>query len=614
MIKGGYHRQILRINLSENKATTEPLSDDLVRDFLGGRGFCAKIIWDEVGPEVAPFDPENKVVIAPGPLSGAFLPGSGKIEMAAKSPVHGGYGEGNMGGHLASEVKYAGYDAIIIEGCAPGPVYIHIENDKVEIRDALKYWGDDSIITETKLKEDLGDEFQIATIGPAGENKVTFACVSHDFGRQVGRTGIGAVLGSKKVKAIAVRGTKGLPLADPAGVLKKGKEMFSTCFTSPGFKEWTPYGTALVTDWVNETGTFPTRNFSTGHFEPYQQINGQTLRREIMINDKGCFGCPIPCGKYSRAVHKGEEFYVEGPEYETIALLGGNVGIDDIREIAYLNHVADELGLDTISGGNVAGFAIECFEKGIITEEQVGRPLSWGDVDAVEYLLEAMAHRKGIGETLCQGVKHAAEVFGGESNKFAIHIKGLELSGYECRHAASQLLAYMTADIGAHHNRAWAITYDVAVGEDVLDGKAEKAVELQHTRPLFDALGLCRLQWVELEFDLEHYEEIFPLVTGMEYSWEELLKVSERVWNLVRCYQFRNIPGFGRSWDQAPPRMLEEPIPSGPSKGKLLGREKAEELLDRYYSLRGWDSEGRPSRDCLNALNLEYCAEELNIS
>lgn len=614
MIRGGYHKKILRVNLTEGRVTTEPLAEDLARDYLGGRGFCAKIIWDEVGPEVGPFDPENKVVIAPGPMSGVFIPGSGKIEMAAKSPVHGGYGEGNMGGHLAGEVKYAGYDAIIIEGAASAPVYISIDNDQVEIRDASAYWGKGSITTETMLKEELGEDFQVATIGPAGENRVTFACVSHDFGRQVGRTGIGAVLGSKNVKAIAVRGDRGVPLADPEGVLKKGKEMYEGCFSKPGFKEWTPYGTALVTDWVNETGTFPTRNFSTGHFEPYKNINGQTLRRKILVTDKGCLGCPIPCGKYSKATHNGEEFHVEGPEYETIALLGGNVGVDSIEEIAYLNYVADDLGIDTISAGNVAAFAIECFEKGIITEEQVGRKLAWGDTDGVAYLLEAMANREGIGDILARGVKAAAEEFGGGSAAFAIHVKGLEISGYECRHAASQLLAYMTADIGAHHNRAWAITYDVAMGEEKLEGKAEKTIELQHQRPLFDALGLCRLQWIELGFELDHYEDMFPLVTGMEFSWEDLMRVSERVWNLVRCYQFRCIPGFGRAWDQAPDRFLDEPLPSGPSKGKLLGREKANELLDRYYTLRGWDSEGRPSPAKLAELGLGFCAEELNIS
>lgn len=611
MIKGGYQNQILRINLSTGSITTEPLQEEMARDYLGGRGFVAKILWDEVGPEVEPFSEDNKMVFAPGPLSGTFIPCSGKIEIGCKSPVHGGYGDSNMGGHLSAEVKYAGYDAIIVEGRAENPTYIYIDNDQVELRDASPYWGSGALETEKSLKEELGEEFQIASIGPAGENRVLFACISHDFGRQAGRTGVGAVMGDKNIKALAVRGNKTIPLADPQGLLEKGKAMYQEAVTKPGFKEWTPYGTALVTDWVNETGTFPTRNFQTGYFEDHKKINGQTLRREILVTDKGCFGCVIPCGKYSRGRVDRGEFYVEGPEYETIALLGGNVGLSDIHKVAYANHVADDLGLDTISGGNVAAFAIECFEKGILTEEQVGRKLAWDDLDSVVYLLESMAHRRGVGAVLAQGVKAAAEEFGQGSEEFAIHIKGLEVSGYECRHAASQLLAYMTADIGAHHNRAWSITYDVAVGEEVLEGKAEKTIELQHARPLFDALGLCRLPWIEIGFELENYEEAWPLVTGMDHSWEDLIEVSERIWNLTRCYQFRSIPGFGRSWDQAPPRMLKEPLPSGPSKGKLLGKEKAEKLLDTYYALRGWDSEGKPTRTKLESLKLDFCVDQV---
>lgn len=611
MIRGGYQGKILRVNLSTGEVATEPLCEDMAGDFLGGRGFVAKILWDEVGPEVEPFSDENKMVFAPGPLSGVFLPSSGKIEIGCKSPVHGGYGDSNMGGHLAAEMKFAGYDAMIVEGRAHKPVYLFIENDSVEIRDAAEYWGLGALEAEERLKKELGEDFQIATIGPAGENRVIFGCISHDFGRQAGRTGVGAVMGDKKMKAVAVRGTNTIPLADPKGVLEKGKAMYWSCFEKPGFKEWTPYGTAQVTDWVNEIGSFPTRNFQTGYFEHHQNINGPTLRREILVTDKGCFGCVIPCGKYSRGQINGEQFYVEGPEYETIALLGGNVGLSNIHKVAYANKVADDLGIDTISGGNVVGFAIECYERGILTEEDVGRPLAWDDLDSVVHLMQLIANREGIGNTLAKGVKEAARELGSGAEAFAVHVKGLEYSGYESRHAASQLLAYMTADIGAHHNRSWSITYDVAVGESVLEGKAEKTIELQHARPLFDALGACRLPWVEIGFELENYEEIWPLVTGMNHSWEDLIQVSERIWNLTRCYQFRSIPGFGRAWDQAPRRMLEEPLPSGPSKGKLLGREKAEELLDRYYQLRGWDYEGKPTRQKLEELKLSFCAEDI---
>ncbi len=609
----GYGGRIARIDLGGRNVRVEPTPEDLARNYLGGRGFVARILWDELRPGTEPLSPENKVVVASGPMAGLFLPGSGKIEMGAKSPQTGLYGESNMGGHLAGELKFAGYDALIIEGAAAGPSYIFIDDEKIEIRDAAKYWGKGAIQTEKEMKDDLGEDFKIAVIGPAGENLVTYAVVSHDFGRQAGRTGVGAVLGSKRVKAIAVRGSRGFEVADPEGTLRKGKEMYEACFAKPGFEEWTPYGTAGVTDWINEIGAFPTKNFQTGYFEKHKAINGPTLRERILVLDKACTGCPIPCGKYSRADYRGKTIYVEGPEYETIALMGGNLLLENIEDVAYVNYVADELGIDTISGGAVVAFVLECLEKGLLTTEDVGRELTWGDPDGVAWLLERIARREGVGELLARGVKSAAEKVGRGSERFAMQIKGLEISGYESRYAPAMMLAYMTADIGAHHNRAWAITYDAAVGQDKIEGKAWKVIELQHVRPLFDALGLCRLQWVEIGFELSHYAEMFPLVTGWEYSWEDLLRISERIWNLTRCFNLRERPDFGRAWDLPPARWLEEPLPSGAGKGRFVSRENAERMLAEYYELRGWDANGLPTPAKLRELGLEFVLDSLNL-
>jgi len=609
----GYGGSILRVDLSRGEVRVEPTPADLARDYLGGRGFVAKILWDELPTGVEPFSEANKVVMASGPLAGLFLPSSGKIEMGTKSPATGLYGEGNMGGHLAGELKFAGYDAVIIGGVASKPCVVVIDDDKVEIRDAGRYWGKGAFEAEKMLKDDLGGEFQIATIGPAGEKMVSYAVVSHDFGRQVGRTGVGAVLGHKKVKAVAVRGSRGFEVADPAGVLAKGKEMYEACFAKPGFDEWTPYGTAGVTDWINEIGAFPTKNFYTGYFEKHKQINGPTLRERILILDKGCTGCPIPCGKYSKFTYDDKTYYVEGPEYETIALMGGNLLLDKIEDIAYVNYVADELGIDTISGGSVVAFTLECLEKGVLTPADVGRDLNWGDPDGVAWLLERIARREGIGEVLSRGVKAAAAEFGKGSEKFAMHIKGLEISGYESRYAPAMMLAYMTADIGAHHNRAWAITYDAAVGQEKISGKAWKVIELQHTRPLFDALGLCRLPWVEIGFDLKYYGEIFPLVTGTDYTWEDLLKISERIWNLTRCFNRRENRDFGREWDLPPARWMEEPLPSGAGKGRYMKPEDARAMLDEYYALRGWDENGLPTPGKLKELGLEFVLNKVKL-
>jgi len=516
-----------------------------------------------------------------------------------------------MGGHFSAEVKYAGYDAIIIEGMSDHPCIVVVDDDKVEIRDAAQYWGKGSAAAEKMIKDDLGEDFQVALIGPAGENMVKIACVSHDFGRQAGRTGIGAVMGSKKLKAIAVRGSNSIPLADPDRVYEQGRKMFHGCFAKPGFKEWTPLGTSGVTPWVNEVGAFPTKNFWTTFFEDHEGIGGEALKERIWLTDKGCFGCPTPCGKYSHTRVGEKAAYVEGPEYETVALLGGNCMLKTIEEVAYANYLCDELGLDTISGGSVVAFALECAERGIITEEQIGRRVQWGDIDSFEYLITAIAKREGIGDILADGVRAAAAKFGQGSEKFAIHVKGLEWSGYEARWAPAMMLAYMTCDIGAHHNRAWAITYDVAKGREEVEGKAAKVIELQRIRPSFDLLGACRLQWVEIGFEFEHYPDMFEVVTGRRMTVEELYEATDRVWNLTRTRAFLEVPGFGRNFDYPPARFYEEPIPTGPGKGKMLTLEQLDFMLDDYYAQRGWDAQGRPTRATLERLGLGKCVQDL---
>lgn len=609
----GYRGKILRVNVKTRESRVVPLSDEVARDFVGGRGFCAKILYDELSSSVAPLSPDNLVVVAPGPFSGLPIPCSGKTTFASKSPLTGGYGDSNVGGHLAAEIRLSGYDALVIEGASDAPVCVVVDDDKVEVRDASPYWGKGCFDAEAMLKRDLGEDFAIAMIGPAGENLVKMASIGHDWGRQAGRTGIAAVLGSKKVKAIAVRGSKSIPVADPKGLYEKGKEMFRKVFSMPGFREWTPYGTAGVTDWVNEVGAFPTKNFYTGHFEGYQKINGKALREKIMVMEKGCFSCPIPCGKYSRIIRDGKEYYVEGPEYETIAMMGGNLLIDDISAIAYLNWIADDLGIDTISGGNAIAFLLECMERGVVSPSEAGRDASFGDVEAAAYFLRCIAYRQGIGDILAEGVRYAATRFGKGSEKFAMQVKGMEISGYESRYAPGMMLAYMTCDIGAHHNRAWAITYDVATGRDVLEGKAERVIYLQHLRPLFDSLGVCRFPWVELGFEPEEYAKVYGLVAGEPRTLDELLLCSERTWNLARCFNVKHVPGFGRAYDYPPERWLSEPAPSGPAAGKGSSREQAEKLLDDYYSLRGWTKEGIPTKEKLQFLGLEYVAEELNL-
>ncbi|HJX38767.1 MAG TPA: aldehyde ferredoxin oxidoreductase family protein [Anaerolineae bacterium] len=602
----GYGGQVLRVNLTRGTVDKSELDPNLARDYLGGRGFAAKILYSELQKGIDPLGEANKVIAAAGPLSGLLIPGAGKTTFAAKSPATGGYGDSNLGGLFSAEMKYAGYDLIIVEGVSPKPVYLFIEDDIVELRDAGEYWGQGAITAETALKRDLGDDFQIAVIGPGGENLVKFACICHDFGRQAGRTGVGAVMGSKRLKAIAIRGTHSIPVADVGEFRRVGREMLEYCKNSDAWDVWVRLGTAGVNVPSNEWGSFPTHNFQTGHFENMEKMTGEYMREKIVVTDKACFGCPCACGKYSYT--KKWDVRVEGPEYETAAFLGADVGLSDIEDVAYANYLCDELGIDTISAGNVIAFATECFERGIIGPKDTGGlELGFGDPEAVFELIQKIARREGIGDTLAEGARHAAEVFGGDSQHYAMQIKGLEISGYESRDAPAMMLAYMTADVGAHHNRAWAITYDIEVGRDaVTEDKAARVIELQHIRPLMDALGTCRLQWVELGLPLDYYVSAMKSITGLDRSWEDLTHIAERVWNLTRAFWVREIDGFGREWDYPPPRWYSDPVPSGPSKGKVVSKENVEKLLDMYYKQRGWDQNGIPTREKLDELGLGF--------
>ena len=350
-----------------------------------------------------------------------------------------------MGGHFGPALKYAGYDALVLTGKAKEFSYLCIDDDAIEIRSAEKYRTKGALTAERMLKDDLGDDFQIITIGPAGENGVWFACISHDFGQQTGRTGIGLVLGAKNIKAIAVRGTGGLPVFDVDGAYAKGQDAFAKVRAKPGFHGWTPEGTAGLTNWANEVGAFPTRNFQTSYAEHYQQINGKAILDRLKITDKGCYCCPTPCGKYGFAKTALGQVHVEGPEFETIALFGGNCVLETIEDVAYANYVCDELGLDTISAGVVAAWAMECAEKGILTEARIGRGVSFGDLESIVYLLEKIAYRDGIGNLLADGVKAASEKIGKGTDHFTIQVKGLEWTGYECRNAPSMMLAWPTS-------------------------------------------------------------------------------------------------------------------------------------------------------------------------
>ena len=604
----GYGGTILRVNLTTGAITRQPTPPELARDYIGGRGFGAYLLYTEVPAHADPLGPETKLIISSGPFSGLMIPGAGKCDFTTKSPLTGGYASASLGGLFTAEMKYAGIDSIILEGISPKPVYLFIDDNKIELRDAAEYWGKNTIEVEVAFKKKFGEEFQIAVIGPAGENGVSYACINHDYGREAGRGGVGTVMGVKKVKAIVLHGTGKVKVADMDGYRKAGMALFKACKEADGLKPWQTYGTTIVTSWCDEVGALPTRNFSAGSFEGGKGIYGETMREQIVITDKGCFGCPSPCGKYSRM--KRYNTRVEGPEYETIGMLGSNLGIGDIQDVAQANLLCDDLGMDTISAGSAIAWAMECYEKGILTKEDTGGiDLLFGNVEAVFQVIHLIAKREGIGALLAQGVKRASKIIGKGSDKFAIHVKGMEQSAYATHNATAMLLAYMTCDVGAHHNRSWAITYDLQVGRDkVVPEKVARIIWLQDFRPMFDVLGACRLQWVELGIDRDLYCPALEAITGIPLTWKDLEHVGARIWNLNRLFWAREIEGFGRDWDLPAPRFYTEAPKTGATAGQITSYEDVQRLLDMYYEQRGWTSDGLPTPQTLEALGLAHLA------
>jgi aldehyde:ferredoxin oxidoreductase len=613
MMDNGLAGATLRINLTTGEIRRQPTNADFMREWYGGRGAIAKIIYDEVPRPADALGPENVFIMSAGVMSGCFPPAGSKISFGSVSPLSNGHGDSNMGGHLGPALKFAGYDMVIFTGVSPKPAYLYIDDDRVELRDASQYWGMGSLECEPHMKGDLGEDFEIATIGPAAENLIRFSCITHDFGRQAGRCGQGAVMGSKKLKAIAVRGTNSIRVHDLAGLTKYVSDIITRTKAHPNMAPWQKYGTAFFIDWSNKNGVFPARNFQSSFYEHTDGINGDKLVEKCLITNKACFGCWMNCGKYTRAVLPGKKtVYLEGPEYETGALCGSNLGMKDINEVAYINWLMDNVGMDTMSGGGVVAFGMECFQRGLITRNDLeGRTLNWGIVDDVEHFVDMIVHRRGIGEWFAGGTRAAAEKIGQGSEKFAMQVKGQEMSGYDGRWAPGMLLSYMTSDIGAHHNRSWTITVDMAEGRETVEGRARVVVYLQHIRPLFDSWCICRLFWGELDIEPEEIVQSLNYITGWDTNVAEALRTSERIWNLSRCHYLERNRANGRTFDYPPARSWEDKIPSGPGAGKGVTREQVERMLDDYYQSRGWDNDGNPTREVLEDLKIGYAADNL---
>ena len=601
----GWNGKILRVNLSENKMVVRNYDLDFALKFVGGRGFAAKILWDELKPGIDPFSAENKLVIAAGPLTGLPGPSLGKLVIAAKSPLTGGYGDGNIGSFAAVYLRKAGYDAVVVEGKAKEPVYLYVENENASLLSAEGLWGLTTFQTEAKLKEIHGRNSGILSIGPAGEKLVRYATVVSQEGRAGGRPGMGAVMGSKNLKAVVFKGSLDIPLAEPEEYHSLMSKCYETIRSRDGYDFWVRQGTMMTIEWCQENSVLPTRNFKEGMFDFYRLIDGYAMEA-AKTKRRGCPNCNMSCGN----VVLDSEAKESELDYENVAMLGSNIGLGHLGKVSILNRMADEFGLDTISLGNVLGFAMEATEKGLIKDG-----IEWGDFRRAKDLVEDIAYRRGLGNLLAEGVMRISQKIGGGSEKWAMHVKGLEVSAYDCHTVPGMALAFATSSIGAHHKEAWVISWEIRTDRaGYTRAKVEKVIEFQRIRGgMFECLVACRLPWIELGFELNWYPKLLKAATGQTLTLEKMFnEVADRIYALIRAFWIRE---YGNSWsktiDYPPPRWFEEPLTKGPYKGAKLDQVKFEELLKLYYEMRGWDSRGVPTRATFNRLGLSDVAEEL---
>ena len=622
MFSGGYTGKILRINLSDKTAKEELLSEEIARDFIGGPGFGIKYLFDEVKPGTDPLGPDNKLIFAPGPFTGAGIPSASRMSVTGKSPLTGAVGMALSGGEFPAEMKFAGWDAIIVEGKADKPIYVTIKGKDVRFRDASNCWGTLTSDCQQIIKKELGDQnVRVACIGPAGEHLSKIASIINER-RAVGRKGLGAVMGSKNLKAIAIRGTDSVAIASKEKYKTARSALLKAFKESPVlYSEFSHHGTPMVTDLTGAMGVLPAKNWSaTGEFVPVEGI-GRDAQASRKIGRENCHDCPVGCSQL-KVAKTGDYAGIlsEGPDFETVYSFGSGVGIDEVDPIIAADRLSDELGLDTISAGVTISFAMELFEKGILTlEDTDGIDLHFGNDEAMIKVLRKIAYRDGFGDLLADGSLAAAKRLGNGAEKYAMQIKGLELPGYDVRGLKAHGLGFATSYTGADHCRGYAFqeVFGVPVPWEVdrfaIERKAELTIWNQDIKTsTMDCAPMCGflLDMAVPATACQNTASLMEALTGLSFTPDDVLKVGERVNNLARAFNVRE--GFTRADDTLPERLMTEPLKAGASKGQLISKEDLDTMLDEYYSLRGWDVKtGMPTREKLTALRLEYVADAL---
>lgn len=611
---GGWTGKLLRVDLTSGSSRVEAIPSSWRAEYVGGRGLADRYLMDEVDPSVDPFASKNKMIFATGPLTGTPVPCGARYMVVTKGALTGAITTSNSGGHWGPELKFAGYDLLILEGRAPRPSYLLVYDDHVQLRDARSYWGRGVAETEDGLRSELGiPSLRVASIGPAGEKRVRFACIMNDKHRAAGRSGVGAVMGSKNLKAIAVRGTGGVEVADPAAFHQAVWQMRAKMQDHPGRKSFAELGTAATIDLTQAFGGLPTRNFQQGQFEDYEKLNGNAIRQTHLVANKACFACTIACGRVTQLGDAADRYLVnmhprnwrtagEGPEYEAAWALGADTGVGDLDAVLKANWLCNDLGMDPISMGATLAAAMELYEMGVIGNGQVELPLRFGSPEALVRMVEATAYREGFGDELAEGSKRMGAKF--QHPEVFMGSKGQEFPAYDPRGFQGMGVAYATCNRGGCHLRAWTPAPETTGVMDphTPEGKAEWVAHEQNRTTVHDNSGVC-LFVAGAGGPLEYLVPCTAAATGVPYTLDEMIRIGERTWNLERLWNLR--AGLGKADDSLPRRLLKEAHRSGPSAGVTVDLDY---MLPRYYQQRGWDGQGVPTPTKLAELGLAALA------
>ncbi len=595
----GYNGKYLRVNLTDGQIKVEDLNEELAKKFIGGRGLGTKMMMDEVDPKVDALSPDNKLMVMTGPLTGTPAFTGGRYMVVTKSPLSGTIASSNSGGFWGAELKSAGYDAVIFEGKSEKPVYLSIEDDKVELKDASNVWGKYVSETTKELTKDAPKGTKVLAIGPGGENLSKIAAIMNDEDRAAGRSGVGAVMGSKNLKAITVKGTGKVKIHDEAKLKELTKEKLAKIKENGVTGEGLPtYGTAVLVNILNELGSLPTNNFQKSQFAGGEEISGETLAEKYLIKNTACYRCPIACGRYV----KMDDQEVGGPEYETLWAFGADCGLDDMKAIIKANYWCNEVGIDTISAGSTIAAAIELHEKGYIKDEELdGLKLEFGNGASIAEWVKRMGHREGLGDKMADGSYRLADSYG--KPEFSMSVKKLEMPAYDPRGVQGQGLTYATSNRGGCHVRGYLVSPEILGLPEQLDrlsseGKGQWGKIFQDLTASIDSLGMCLFTSFALGAD--DYADYYNAICGTEHDANSIFEAGDRIYNIEKLFNLE--AGIKPEEDTLPKRLLDEEIAEGPSKGNVS---KLSEMLPKYYAERGWTKEGIPTDEKLKALGLK---------